>query len=578
MTACLVLVTTVFVQFDYGEFAKSFLRSALMFANHHFLSYQGYFETAAFTKPLLHMWSLSVEEQFYLIAPLTLVSLFAFTKDIALPAGRHIRIVITAAIAAVSFVACVALSYGEHNVAFFIMPTRGWEFILGGIAPALIPTLRRRPELMSDAIAIAGIVAIVLAVVIFDGDAKYPSFRAVLPALGAMLIIASGLAKPRNAVARVLSTRPMVAVGLVSYAWYLWHWPLLSLLRTTNFNNHDIRQALAVAALSLALAVLTYRFVELPIRNWRRSRRPRSAPIMMSMVMACLLVGGLGYVWASYEAPRLLPAVTGLQPIAVTDEQYPPVTHRGVLLGDSHAIALGARFQEFARRVGSSLTLTVHNGCPPLLHTDIIVPPDERVKDCAALYEGIDFSGSEFVILAARWNFYLGLPWSDPYYRTYELADERIGVAAAAPAELLRRGLTAIVAKAKREGVHRILILGPLPEFPAHAPDCLVRMIWTGIDGCSMDRAPVDVRRRLAMEVLRRTAGEVEGVRLIDPIDVFCTATTCRPYSGRILYFSDSNHLSPAGIELLYRTFDAEIQWVMAGKQPQSVRCDNPAR
>ncbi len=133
----------------------------------------------------------------------------------------------TAGLALASFAACIVFTRRDHNVAFYIMPTRGWEFILGGIVPVLVPLFRRCSGKAIDATAIGGTAAIAF-VVMFDVYTQYPSFRAALPAVGAMLVITSGVAAPQNVIARALATRPMVAVGLVSYAWYLWHWPLLS--------------------------------------------------------------------------------------------------------------------------------------------------------------------------------------------------------------------------------------------------------------------------------------------------------------------------------------------------------------
>src|SRR5581483_8001723 len=171
MLTCLVLVSTVFVQFDYDDFSDSFLQSALMFANHYFLAHQGYFEPSAFTRPLLHLWSLSVEERFYLVAPLAIVTLYVMTRSPASRAAQRTRNVITLAVALASFAACIVLTYGvNHNIAFYAMPTRGWEFILGGNAVALVPALRRVSGRAVDGFALAGLAAIAFAVVTFGAS------------------------------------------------------------------------------------------------------------------------------------------------------------------------------------------------------------------------------------------------------------------------------------------------------------------------------------------------------------------------------------------------------------------------
>ncbi|MBV8837073.1 MAG: acyltransferase, partial [Alphaproteobacteria bacterium] len=374
MVTCLLLVSTVFVQANYDDFSDSFFQSALMFSNHYFLAQQGYFAPSAFTRPLLHLWSLSVEEQFYLLAPLAIVTLYAATRGLASEAGERMRDIVTAVVAVASFAACIALTYGvSHNVAFYAMPTRGFEFILGGNAVVLVPALRRLSGRAVDGVALVGVVAIAFAVVSFGAGAPYPTFRAAFPVVGTTLIIACGIAAPGNIVARALSVAPMVAIGLVSYAWYLWHWPLLSFLRTT-FTNADLRQCLAAAAIALLLAALTYWFLERPIRAWRRRRRPRSLPVTVAMLSACVLVGAVGFAWSRYQAPRLQPELAGLQPLGVSNALYPPPARRGLLLGDSHADGLAAPFAEHARRAGAGLTTASELSCPPLIGVDVISP------------------------------------------------------------------------------------------------------------------------------------------------------------------------------------------------------------
>ena len=561
MVVCLALSTTIFMQAEPKDFAESFFLSAIMFANHHFLSHTGYFDMAAVTKPLLHMWSLAVEEQFYLLAPLTLLAMTATTANMKPENRRRTWIVVTFALGIVSFVACVMFTYPSirPNVSFYIMPTRGWEFILGGAVPAFAAVVRRLPAFVNKSLAIAGAAATVLPVLFFDADMLYPFYWAAVPVIGATSIIIAGLIEPRNVVARVLATKPMVWIGLVSYPWYLWHWPLISFVRTMNFGEQSFAEEIGAAALSLALAVLTYRFVELPVRRLRKKHKFRPAAVVALGTASCVVIASLGYLWSLRITPLMLPQLSGLGPPQISGRDYPPVSHHGVLMGDSHALVIEPSFKEYARRAGASLTSVLDVGCPPFK----AAVKDGRGRPAARCdsFDPKPFQGAEFAIITTRWNFYLGLPQSDPFHRSFLLIDQT----KKDPYEILAAGLVATLSDAKRAGVRRILVIAPLPEFPWYSPACVVKAIRVGSDTCSILRAKVDARRERTMTVLRQAAAPFENVRLIDPINLFCTATECRPNKGVELFFFDTSHLSSAGAERLYQGYERDFLWALTG-------------
>jgi hypothetical protein len=516
---------------------------------------------AAVTKPLLHMWSLAVEEQFYLLAPLTLLAMTATTAKMKPENRRRTWIAVTFGLGIVSFVACVIFTYPSirPNVSFYIMPTRGWEFILGGAVPAFAAVVRRLPVFVNKSLAIAGAAAIVLAVLCFDAGTLYPFYWAAVPVIGATLIITGGLVEPRNVVALALATKPMVWIGLVSYPWYLWHWPLISFVRTMNFGEQSFAEESGAAALSLALALLTYRFVELPVRRLRKERKFRPAAVVALGTASCVLVASLGYLWSLRITPLMLPQLSGLGPPQVTGRDYPPVSHRGVLMGDSHALVIEQPFKEYARRAGASLTSIFEVGCPPFK----AAIKDGRGRPAAGCdsFDPKTFQGAEFAIIAARWNFYLGLPQSDPFHRSFVLTDQT----KKDPYEILAAGLAATLSDAKRAGVRRILVIAPLPEFPWYSPACVVKAIRVGFDTCSILRAKVDARRERTMTVLRQVVAAFEDVRLIDPINLFCTEAECRPNKGTELFFFDTSHLSSAGAERLYQGYEHDFLWALTG-------------
>jgi len=184
---------------------------------------------------------------------------------------------------------------------------------------------------------------------------------------------------------------------------------------------------------------------------------------------------------------------------------------------------------------------------------------------CTPFFQQLGFDGTEFVIIAARWNHYLGLPPLDPFYRSAALVAKQAINEPTNPYEVLASGLTATISEAKHSGVQRALIVGPWPEFPWDSQYCVMRAIRTGTDGCSIARATVEARRKRTMETLRRVIAGFEGVRLIDPIDLFCTAEACSPHKGRKLLVLDTSHLSTAGAERLYKIYERDFLWAMTG-------------
>jgi peptidoglycan/LPS O-acetylase OafA/YrhL len=437
---CMAFATTMFMQPEVKEFAESFLLSTLMLANHHYLAHQGYFDSAAFTKPLLHMWSLGVEEQFYWLGPILLMGMTAAAANVRPDNARRLWVALSALLTIVSFATCIAFTYpaGRPNVSFYIMPTRGWEFILGGIVPALAPVFRKYPAWTAEAFGWAGLAAILAAAIVFAPATAYPSYRAALPALGAMLVILGGLLDLNCRPARALATWPMVRIGLISYSLYLWHWPLISFVRTMNYGQQNVAQEAATVTLSFALAILTFRFVESPIRVWRKSQPFNRANVVALGAAACLVIAGAGYVWALRIAPQFLPQIAGLEPPSTSTTKYPPVRHQGLLLGDSHATAIQIPLLEFARREGSAMRVTARAGCAPILQSTVIADSGERASYCDPFYQQIKFDNSEFVIIAARWNYFLGLPPSDPYYRSALLVALDKTKATASPYDVLK--------------------------------------------------------------------------------------------------------------------------------------------
>ncbi|HSK29273.1 MAG TPA: acyltransferase family protein, partial [Candidatus Limnocylindria bacterium] len=460
--------------YEWEWFGLSAFFSSIYLSNFYFLSKQGYFDVDAYQKPLLHTWSLSVEEQFYFVVPLLLMGCFAIAARSKISAYRILAFVCAAVFGVSLLGSILATDPVGRNHAFYMMHWRAWEFAAGGAIGFLARSafLADRKHI-ADAAGIAGIAIIVATVLLIDDRSHFPGFLAVLPVAGAVLVLASGLVNPNAATTRLIAWKPFAFVGLISYGWYLWHWPMISLARMAQFGDVSLSRDLLMAALSFILAVGTYRLVEQPARRFREQadlsvfgQKLITIGFMASLALAIFSggVGGIAYVWTMRN-----PAISAASDHLVTASACPEALcesakgQRGVLVGDSHSDRIERTLRREAGRVGASI------GRPQGRGTD-------------ARVSAVDFS-----VVNYRWNT---APWK------YETVEERL-------AEILA------------DSSRRVLLIGPVPEFHYQAANCILRAERYGIDWdrCAVTRASVEERRLPATRELRRLAEKYSNVR-----------------------------------------------------------------
>ena len=539
----------------YLDFALAAVTAPLMASNVLFFLRQGYFDLAADQKPLLHTWTLSVEEQFYLVTPLLLIAIFHLGK-------RRFGILAAAiaiGLAVVSLAGAVAYtSTSGRNAAFYLAQWRAWEFVAGGlIAGPLLAAMRRAPRVIVEIIGVLALIAIVVAVTAYDSRMAYPSWRAVLPVAGAALAILAGLTQPRIVVARILALRWLTAIGLVSYGWYLWHWPILSFIRVSRLGEASLAiDLLGGGVLGFLLACASYRYVELPVRRWRRSigeiKRPaRIVAAGVAASFAVALLGGLSSAAGYLATTSFVASHYGIEGQGVLDNGCRILTSSilppqclegklGILVGDSHADAL---FGSFARRFderGIRLTSIARGGCSPLLFAPS-QRRENRVHGCSNLL-------GPFEQLLARAppvsSVVITSTWADRSLLTAERLSELI---------------------AQFDPAHtRIVILGPVPIFPLSSLDCVVLSDRYGPsrDRCGRPRAEVEAERAPVIPLLAATARRFANVRYIDPIDLFCDASMCRPFKDDRVFFRDQGHVLPSGADRIYDGFADDFRWL----------------
>lgn len=280
--------------FEMAEFAGSVTAATVFLANAFFYDISGYFATAAETKPLLHTWSLAVEEQFYLVFP----ALVLLTWRMG--AKRQVAFFAGLAVASLAL-AQWDIAQGKSDRAFFMLQTRLWELMAGALAAWWLASPRGQALRTGGRFrhaALAGLALILFSVMVYDGDTAFPGLAALPPVLGAVLVIV--FATPQGLAGWALSLRPVVFVGLVSYSLYLWHVPLLVLTRIAT-GRDDVALMLGVCALAFGIACLSWRYVERPIRRMHTLPTRR---LFGTAAAAMALLAGLGLAGTQTEGFR----------------------------------------------------------------------------------------------------------------------------------------------------------------------------------------------------------------------------------------------------------------------------------
>ncbi len=246
MIACIPLAFIWMLPSQYDEFSRSILAVVLFLSNIFFWRESGYFAAEAAEKPLLHTWSLGVEEQFYVLFPLLLMLAWRLGKT------RIVPIMIIIALLSLGLSEYASRYYLNAN--FFLLPTRAWELLIGSITAVAL--IRESEKKYANALSLFGLALIIISIFTFDEAMRLPSALSLIPTLGTALILRYATAN--TFAARALSLRPLVAIGLISYSAYLWHQPLFAFARMHLLSVPSPSLMLTLATVSLILGAMSW--------------------------------------------------------------------------------------------------------------------------------------------------------------------------------------------------------------------------------------------------------------------------------------------------------------------------------
>ncbi|MEG0858385.1 MAG: acyltransferase family protein [Pseudomonas sp.] len=547
--ATLVFGSVFMLPDDAKALSLSAIASTISVANIYFWKFldTSYFAASSDTVPLLHMWSLGVEEQFYLIWPALLL--------VTLKLGRKaVTVGVATLIAAASFWYGQSKLATDPTFAYYMLPSRAGELLIGGITFFVADAVKGRvSRLYAQAMAIAGALLLVWSLVYVRETEGFPGFISIVPAVGAALVLAAGNFG-KTLVGSVLAVRPMVSIGLVSFSLYLWHWPVLAFYRYA-FGEPDMWGNLGCLLTMVALTLFSYFLVEVPFRGnkgWKFTLAiPTSAALALSLAGVLYVSNGViapinpnGYQDAlAANRSGSAPASTGayvcqsaFKPEYFSSEKCisgdttkPPTA---LLIGDSNAAHYAGYLGEIAKTQGVAIRNVEHHSCPPFPGQRSTRYIKEGYKVSCPAYNEEAFNqikNYDTVIVSGSWPAY------DEVDKTAFLAD-----------------FDAMLDVLSQSG-KKVIIALKVPTFNAIDRQCSEKAIKIPFMNCEQKTIISDRgETQLNQEIIKRVSAR-ENFSYFSVRNLICDGKTCSAFSGKTQLYYDRGHLSREGSEKLGR-------------------------
>jgi len=553
---------------DFKNISRSAAANTIFLSNMLFWRESGYFEAPSTLKPLLHTWSLSVEEQFYIFFPLLMVLIARFFKS------RFSLFIFILTLG--SFAASVYATYEYTSAAFYFMPLRAWELFIGSLL-ALSGSQIRAGSGLRSLPSFIGLGSILASIFFFTEDTAFPGWAAVLPVLGSALVILGGM-EGNTFVKKILGWQPLVFIGKISYSLYLWHWSLLVMGKYYLIREITTTDILLWLLVTFTISTLSWKYIETPFRNGAKLTRPQTftfGAIVMSVTFTVSLIiyfnrgfpqrfpqtafedeGPERTRWASCitEHRKEPPEDVKLCSIGADDGEP-----EFLLWGDSHSRAIAPAVNKSALASNVTGYMSAMPGCPPLLGID---RQDQFLGSCSTYNDMlIEYLGDhpelKTVILMGRWS----ISADGRRFKNEEGAAKRqIDVwrnEFGTNAELFDLGLNRTVEKLLEMNRQVVIITG-VPEVGYDVPSSYIIASRTGRDVNAIIAPTLQeyLERNLDANNTINAIAKDNPILLVDPSQALCDEKRCAVViDGQPLY-RDDDHLSIFGAHYISYLFD----------------------
>tara|TARA_Y100000031_G_scaffold40119_1_gene45647 strand:+ start:256213 stop:258180 length:1968 start_codon:yes stop_codon:yes gene_type:complete len=557
---------------DLDEYAYSVVATVFYVSNLFFWTKNGYFQPTAEEKPLLHTWSLSVEEQFYIFFPLFVLISLRFVNKKTL-----FIILVLLSVVSLGIAQKLLSSFSGTNTAFYFLPTRAWELAIGGLlAFNVFPPLKS--QFSKSLISFTGAALIFYAVFFFNKNTPFPGLYALFPCLGTACIIFAGLGTPNYSVfARFLGTSPAVFIGKISYSLYLIHWPVIAFWQYRYGATLSVLEQLGILGLTFVMAVLSWKYIENPFRNSDFLKTKTvflttfAIMFLLSVVSYFTVSAHIGEKRMSPQALSILEAVENHNPLrdkcnynkdpvdptelislcTIGDASAGPVS--AIVWGDSHADAVVPAVDEVLKQKGKAGLQYTKSSCMPV--PELYLTSGRSAENCLDYNSRVknyilENDALKYVFMAARWTRY--------QHGVSDTSD--VPVAQENSVSALAEKLQEVVAQLNNAG-KTVIIFGPVPELDYKAPDCLAKQVLyedsKRFSCAGLDYAEFEEQQNHILSILKPLPNL--GAHVIYPSERFCEAGQCYVHDNRKSFYYDDNHLSQFGASRLVWDIEESI-------------------
>lgn len=557
---------------DLFEFCQSVQALVLFLSNYLFMDKSGYFDAAAELKPLLHTWSLAVEEQYYALFPLLLVTSYRYLKI------NGLKVILIFFVFASLFASYIAIKLAP-TFNFFSLPTRSWELLVGALAAiSLIQNKRETDRAVAQSASLIGVLGIVISITCFDKSIPIPSFYVLLPTLCTALIIRYATAK--TIVGEILSTPPFVSVGLLSYSFYLIHQPIFVFARHASMEELSPRLMIVLIGLTFVFAYVSWRFIEQPFRQKEFLSR-RKIFIYWAMVsFAFLVIASIATSNEGFPERFHIPenlsqefkrdsTALGCSTISSNYEYIKaceygekPSSHqiKIAVLGDSHSEKINKLLDKLGRENGFSYVHIGLGGCPPLIGVDV-VKGNWRSGVCSELAEKqftyVRDHGIKKILLVARWALYTENDDHEKMVSYFLVSDKHKNISQENSRLVFYDQLKSTIQMYRSVGVEIFVLLQPPQQLiePIRFYQKLYKSDTFSFNEAYefIHKVSVTYPQHLSLQRFNRVTfdrqSKEEVVNILNPDPYFCNQTVCDFGTVDRTYYSDTNHLSTDGLQ-----------------------------